>query len=192
MKHFLKKSVCAAALLCAVSATPALAQTVTVPVNATISNTVTATATQGMNYGTVVASTDGTNAVTYLLGSDGTLTPGTAGGTSVASQVDATGLQPGLVTITNAADGSTLNVTIDSVVDPTDGSNSFATSLFTYRRNSEITEQSATVGTAFTMTYADNAGAGSTLAIGATLTGAGATTYDDGAYVGSFEVTVAY
>lgn len=190
MKHFLKHSAYAAAFLCIASTAPAWAQE-TVPVTASVQNTVTVTATQGMNFGTIVAIPDGGD-VTAVMATDGTLTVSGAS-TATGATVDDSAAQPAIVTVTDASEGATLQVTIDGVVDPVNGSESFGMATFQYRRNGELSEQSASVSTPFDLTYADNSGAGSTITIGATLTGTNGDSFTATTpYVGSFDVTVTY
>ncbi|MGH1378937.1 MAG: hypothetical protein ACRBB3_08965 [Alphaproteobacteria bacterium] len=193
MRQIKTKKILVAALMCGAFVSPAMAQ-VSVPVTASVQNTVTVTPTQGIDFGVIVAVPDGTNNVNAVMGTDGTLVVTADGaGTSAIAIVDDSAAQPAIVTVTDAADTATLQVTISNVVGPANNGESFAMDTFTYRRNGELSEQSATVGTPFTLTYADNAGAGSTIAIGARIVGAGANDYTETTpYTGSFDVTVAY
>ncbi len=192
MRQIKTKQILVAALMCGAFVSPAMAQ-VSVPVTASVQNTVTVTPTQGIDFGVIVAVPDGTNAVNAVMGTDGTLAVTSDGGTSAIAVVDDSAAQPAIVTVTDASDTATLQVTISNVVGPANNGESFTMDTFTYRRNGELTEQSATVGTPFSLTYADNAGAGSTIAIGARIVGAGANDYTETTpYTGSFDVTVAY
>ena len=192
---YLRKSLQAAALVCATAlSTSAMAQTtVTVPVTASVSNTVTATATQSLEFGTIVAKPTIDDAITATMATDGTLSFSAQNGVEVIAAIDSSAAQPAIVTVTDAADGATLNVTVGNVVNPTNGGESFTLDTFTRRNNGALSETPVAIDDPFELAYADNAGSGSTIAIGATITGAAGDTFTATTpYVGSFDVTVDY
>tara|TARA_Y100001001_G_scaffold138273_1_gene140368 strand:- start:738 stop:1334 length:597 start_codon:yes stop_codon:yes gene_type:complete len=198
MIKYAKKSLYAAALLCAVSATGAFAQTtVNVPVTASIDNTVTVNQGTPMNFGTIVAIPSADQTTTTTISTDGNLTTdvGGSGSGAISSIVDDSAATPATVEISDAADGAELNITIENVVGPSDGgTESFTMDTFTYRFNNQLSEQSATIDTAFQVNYNASVGGGiNTLDIGATITGGTGDSFTSTSpYTGSFDVTVNY
>lgn len=194
MKNLLKKSLLAsAAILLSVSvAQNAEAQTVTVGATAEVSNELTITATTPMNFGEFIAiagATPGTDDAIITLGTDNSITPSTIGTGANAAVIDASLATAAVIDIADGAPGATINVTIDSVVNPTDGTDSLTLDDFVTSTDTGA-DQTRTIGTPFTITYA-NPGP-SQMLIGAALTTNAAGAVGSGTYTGSFDITFAY
>lgn len=165
------------------------ADTVTVPVTATVANAITIATNTPLNFGTLIAINDDTLAATMEVDTASATTFATGGapalfvqaaGTPTAADVSVTGVN-----------GATVNLTIENVTDPihTNGTDILALSgwLQSVAGNAEA---GATVDNAFTMT-AD--GTAQTVLIGATITTpVQADQIEDGAYTGSFDLTASY
>lgn len=178
--------------------TEAKAQTETVDVSVTVSNLLTLTVVDNINFGTIVAFKD-----TVALGETATLrvlttgllaAPTTTGAPAVIAVLDNSSVTRGRILVEDGAETAVLNVNIPalSVVNPVSGGLTFTLGGFRTSWNGAAATD-RTAGTPWTQIYADNAGAGSTLDIGATITTvAGGAQYTDGTYSGSFDVVFAY
>ena len=195
MKNTLKKSLLAsAAILLSVSVSQNVeAQTVTVGATAVVSNDLTLTVNAPLNFGSFIAiggTTPGTDDAIISIATDGTLTASTIGGNGVnAAIIDDTAATAAEIEIADGAPGATINVEIDNVTNPTDGTDTlvlddFITSLDGGGNNPR------TLATPFSISYG-NPGP-STMLFGASLTTQVAGALNDGNYVGSFDVTYSY
>lgn len=160
---------------------------VTVPVNATVQNAITLTLVDPLSYGTIVAINDGTQTATSTVAPDtSAMTHTTTGAPAIMAPATGTPTA-GEITVAGVV-GATINLTIDTVVDPTDGTDTLALSAFTTDINGGGST-ARTVGTAFGYT----ATALDTVNIGATITTpAQPAQIGDGAYAGSFNITASY
>lgn len=175
-------------------ATDAKAQTATMDASVVVSNLLTLTEDAQMNFGTIAAFKDtvGANVATIVLDPDGTLGTPTNAIPAVIAVLDPALASEAQITVTDGAPGATINVEIDNVVPPVNAGNAFTLAAFRTSWNATAPTLRV-VGTPFPQVYADNAGAGSVLQIGATLgTVAGATQYTDATYAGTFDVIFAY
>jgi hypothetical protein len=165
----------------------AMAQNVvTVPVNATVQNAITLTLVSPLEFGTVLAINDATETASMEVDSASAVTfaataapavMGQASGTPAAAEVSVAGVS-----------GATINLTIDTVVDPVNGGDSFTLDGFLMDING-AGKAAVTVGTPvpYTATALD------TVLIGATITTpTQPALMADGAYAGSFELTASY
>jgi hypothetical protein len=174
-----------AGLVCAAGQANAQSEALTgEPVTLTVQNNFTLTRTTAMAFGTfaVVADTAGSNTATLTMDpTTGTLTPAN----TLPSQfveVDSSSAARGVYDVTGAAPSTTMNVTISNLVDLTCGACSGTPPAIDL---TSVTADDATPTT-------DNAGA-ATITLGAVLTTvAGGNQYTDGAYAGTFDITVAY
>jgi len=185
-------TVAAATLALTAGAAQAQTQAVTATVN--VLNTLTLATASQLNWGTVAAVGDTGQTATLLMQTDGTLgTPTSTGGAAVIAVVDDAAATAGQITVADGADGATINVDIQSVVNPTDGTDTFTLAGFltSYNGAGDVAQ---TAGTPFTVTYDAAFGGGTnTLDIGATITTVDpSTAYGDGTYVGGFDVVFSY
>ncbi len=164
----------------------AQAQTnVTGHVNLTVNNAISITESTPMEFGTflVVKDTAGANTATLTMASNGTATPSNnapATFTSVSAVLPAARSQ-GIFSITGAAASTVINVA-------TSGLNDLNCALCS--SSDDILLTSVTPATATVTT--DGSG-DATINVGAVLTTkTGATQYQDGAYVGTYTLTVNY
>lgn len=177
--------------------TEAKAQTETVDVSVTVSNLLTLTVVDNINFGTIVAFKDtaGPATATLRVLTTGLLAaPTTTGAPAVIAVLDNSLVTRGRILVEDGAETAVLNVNIPalSVVNPVSGGLTFTLGGFRTSWNGAAATD-RTAGTPWTQIYADNAGAGSTLDIGATITTvAGGAQYTDGTYSGSFDVVFAY
>lgn len=196
MKNLLKKSLLAsAAILFTVSvAQNVQAQTVTVNATADVSNELTLTVASPMNFGSFIAiggPTPATDTGTITIGTDGVLSAAAAGTDSNAAIIDDSAATAAEITIADGAPGATINVLIDGVVDPTDGTDSLTLTDFVTSTNGGADQsRTAGAGNEFTITY--GASSPSTMIIGASLVTNATGAVGDGAYAGSFDVTYSY
>lgn len=165
----------------------AMAQNVvTVPVNATVQNAITMALVNPLEFGTIIAINDLTQSATALVSTAGVLTVGTTGAPAFTAAVSGTPTA-GQVTLAGVV-GATINVTLNNVVDPTDGTDTLTLGSFLRDVNGGGSTP-VVVGTPFTHT----ALALDTVLIGATLTTpAQAAVIGDGAYAGSFDIVASY
>lgn len=160
--------------------------TVTVPVTATVQNAITLTLVDPLNYGTIIAINDGTQTATANVATTDALTFTTTGAPALTAAATGTPTA-GEITIAGVV-GATINLTIQTVVDPTDGTDTLALSAFLTDVNGGGST-ARTVGTSF----AHTALALDTMLIGATITTpAQPGQIGDGAYAGSFDVLASY
>lgn len=177
--------------------TEAKAQTETVDVSVTVSNLLTLTVVDNINFGTIVAFKDtaGPETATLRVLTTGLLAaPTTTGAPAVIAVLDNSLVTRGRILVEDGAETAVLNVNIPAlgVVNPVSGGLTFTLGGFRTSWNGAAATD-RTAGTPWTQIYADNAGAGSTLDIGATITTvAGGAQYTDGTYNGSFDVVFAY
>ena len=185
-----------AALAITAGSQSALAQTAPVTATVTVQNTVTLNVSQNMNYGTlalVPGAASPADDVVANLSTAGVVSVTPAGG-GAGSVVDNTAAAEAIIEVTNFADGATINIDIQAVVDPTDGGTTLAFTaagwLASWNGGADSTE---TAGTPWTQVLdaAFNGGT-NTLVLGSEITSLGATTNADGVYSGSFNVVFSY
>jgi hypothetical protein len=170
------------------------AQTQAVTADVTVLNTLTLAAASDLNWGTIAAVGDTAQTATLAIGTDGVLAaPTSTGGLAVIAVVDNTLATAGQITVADGADGAVVNVDIQNVVDPTDGTDSFTLDTFFTSYNGGA-DTARVALTPFTVTYDSAFGGGTnTLDIGASLTTIDpSTAYGDGAYAGGFDVVFSY
>ena len=181
---------CAVAALSFTSTTQA--QTVPMTADVTVLNTLTLTPVTQLNFGTVAAAGDPALQATMTVNTDGTFATAPAG-VALIESVDATALSAAQITVADGADGATINITIDNVVDPVNKGEFFALDSFVTNYNS-IGDAGQVIATPFQVTF-DNAFGGGTnvLDIGATIsTTVGVGAYTDNAYAGTYDVIFSY
>jgi len=195
MKNLLKKSLLTTASLLVVGASAnfAQAQTANVTATAIVSNQLTIAVAQQMNFGDVVAVGVTGNTASVTLATDGTLTHSTTGGAAITATVDDTAAANAQVTIADGADTATINVTIQNVTNPTDGTDTFTLENFVTSFNGGG-DNARVVATPFTVVFDASFGGGTnTLDIGADITTIDpSTAYGDGTYNGGFDVVFSY
>ena len=187
-KNFnLKTLALATALATTMFAAQASAQNVvTVPATATVQNAITLTAATPMAFATILAINDATEIANMVIATDSSVTFPTSGAPAIMGQVSGT---PSAAEVTvGGVSGATINLTINNVVDPTDGTDTLDLNTFTADINA-AGSAGVTVGTPVPYT----ATASDTVLIGATLsTPAQALIVGDGLYTGSFDVVASY
>lgn len=195
MKNLLKKSLLTTASLLVVGASAnfAQAQTANVTTTAVVSNQLTLATAQQMNFGSVVAVGATGNTASVTLATDGTITHSTTGGTAVTATVDDTAATNAQITIADGANGATINVVIQNVTNPTDGSDTFTLESFVTSFNGGA-DNARTPATPFTVVFDSTFGGGTnTLDIGADITTIDpSVAYGDGTYNGGFDVVFSY
>lgn len=185
-------------LACAVTvgayATSVDAQTSNMTATATVQNTLTLATPSQLNFGTIVAVSDTVNTATATVSTLGVVSVATGGAPAYTAVVDDTAGAAGQVTIADGADGATLNVEIDNVVDPVNGVESFVLDGFNTSYNGGASGAQV-IGTPWTETFDSAFGGGTnTLDIGATITTTttAAAAYGDGVYAGTYDVIISY
>ncbi len=175
------------------SAHDALAQVVTVDVDVDVLNTITITKVDDLNFGKIAAIADAAKTASLALDTGGAATITTTGTPAYIATVDATNRKVAQVTLEDAADGATLQVTIGAVANPTLGAVSFTLGTWVYSFNNGA-DLTATTGTPFGVVFTNAFNAGvNTLDIAAKITtNVAGTAYTDGNYDGAFNVTVSY
>ena len=184
-------SVATAALLMTTGIAHAQTQAVTATV--TVQNNLTLAAPGNLNWGTIVAVGDAVQSASLAVSGLGVLgAPATTGAPAVIAIVDNTAAEGAQITIDGGADGATLNVDFQNVVDPTDGVSSFTLDTFLVDRNAAGAPAAQVAGVPFTFVYdaAFNAGV-NTMDIGATITTA-STIFADAVYAGGFDAVFSY
>lgn len=175
-------------------ATHVHAQTANMTADVAVQNTLTLATPTQLNFGTIAAIRDASNTATVSVDTAGAGTVASGGGAAATAIVDDSLIAAGQITVADGADGATLNITINNVVDPVNGTESFVLDDFTTSWNNGA-DQVQVIGTGFTETFDAAFGAGTnTLDIGATITttlGAG-TAYSDGSYAGTYDVVFSY
>lgn len=172
----------------------ALAQTQPITADVTVLNSLTLAAASDMNFGTVAAVGDTGNTASVSVGTDGVMgVPSTTGGGARIAIVDDTAATAAQITVADGADGVAINVEINNVVDPTDGTDSFTLAGFQTSYNGGG-DTARTAATPFTVTFDSAFGGGTnTLDIGASITTVDpSVAYGDGAYAGGFDVVFSY
>lgn len=185
-------------LSCAVAvgayATTASAQTSNMTATATVQNTLTLATPSQLNFGTIVAVSDTVNTATATVDTLGAVSVATTGSPAYTAIVDNTAAAAGQVTIADGANGATLNITINNVVDPVNGTETFVLNGFNTSYNGGAASAQA-IATPWTETFDSAFGGGTnTLDIGATITTttAAAAAYGDGVYAGTYDVVISY
>jgi hypothetical protein len=147
-KNFnLKTLALATALATTMFATQASAQNVvTVPATATVQNAITLTQNAPMAYGTILAINDGAQTASAALATDDTVAFATTGAPAIMSQ--ATGTPTAAEISVAGVTGATINLTIDAVVSPTDGTDTLTLSSFLASINGGA-DVTVTTGTPF-------------------------------------------
>lgn len=172
----------------------AKAQTANMTADVSVQNTLTITTPAQLNFGTIAAIRDAANTATVSVDTAGAVTVASGGGTAATAIVDGSAVSAGQITVADGADGATLNIVINNVVDPVNGTESFVLDDFVTSWNNGA-DSTQVIGTGFTETFDSAFGGGTnTMDIGATITttlGAG-TAYTDGAYAGTYDVVFSY
>lgn len=172
----------------------ASAQTANMTATATVQNTITLATPNQLNFGTIVAVSDTVNTATATVDVLGALTTATTGAPAQTALVDGTAVSQGTVEISGAADGATINININNVVDPVAGAETFVLDSFTTSFNGGASAAQV-INTPFAETYSAAFGGGTnTLDIGATITTTtvAAAPYTDGVFNGSYDVVFSY
>lgn len=195
-KLSLPKNILRAACLLTVATYSATgnAQTANMTATAEVQNTLTLATPAQLNFGTISAVSDTTETASATVATDGTVTVAKTGAPAYTGIIDDSAAAAGQVTVADGADSVALNITIDNVVDPVNGSDSFALDGFTTSWNGG-SATSRTIGTAFSETFSSTFGGGTnTLDIGATITTttASAAAYPAGTYSGTYDVIISY
>ena len=172
----------------------AQAQTANVTAAVTVQNALTLTVVNNINFGIVAAISDA--AQTATLDIDATtnaLAASTTGAPAVFASIDSTAAKGGDITVEDGANGATINITINNVIDPISGPSAFTLARFETAYNAGATV-SRTAGTPFTATFDTAYASGvNNLAIGAGITTkTTVATYADATYNGSFDVVFSY
>lgn len=172
----------------------AIAQTANMTADVTVQNTLTIATPTQLNFGTIAAIRDAAQTASVSIDTAGAGTVASAGGVAATAIVDATAISAGQITVADGADGATLNIVINNVVDPVNGTESFVLDGFTTSWNNGA-DSLQVIGAAFTETFDAAFGGGTNqMDIGATITTtlAAGTAYTDGAYAGTYDVVFSY
>ncbi len=172
--------------------TKASAQTANMTADVTVLNTLTINPTAQLNFGVVAAAPDPALQATMAVGTDGTYVT-TPAGVALIEAVDDTAVSAAQIEVSDGANGATINVNINNVVDPIFGAEFFALDSFlsSYNGGADVAQ---VINTPFAVTFDSAFGGGTnTLDLGATIstTVAGAA-YGDGAYAGTYDVVFSY
>jgi len=185
-------------IACVLSFTASLnatsAQTANMTATAEVQNTLTLATPAQLNFGTISAFSDTTQTATATVDVAGTVSVATTGVPAYTAVVDDSAASAGQVTVADGADAVAINITIDNVVNPTDGTDSFVLDDFATSWNGGASA-TQTIGTPFSETFSSAFGGGTnTLDIGATLTTttASAGAYTGGTYSGTYDVIFSY
>ena len=172
----------------------ASAQTANMTATATVQNAMTLTTPSQLNFGTVAAVRDPAITAFVEVNPAGVESIGGGGGTAVTAIIDNAAVSAAQITVADAADGASINIVINNVIDPTLAAESFVLDQFTTSWNG-AGFVGRTIGTPFAETFDAATGPNlNTLDIGARITttlGAG-TAYSDGVYAGSYDVVFSY
>ena len=194
MKNLLKKSLYVGAFALGVTTSGyALAQTAAVTATVSVLNSLTLATAQQLNFGQIVAVGDTGQTASATVDTAGVLSVATTGGTAVTAIIDNAAAQNAQITIADGANGATINVDIQAVVNPTDGTDTFTLAGFMTSYNGAAAV-ARTAGTPWTETFDSAFGGGTnTLDLGATITTADpSAVYGDGTYNGGFNVVFSY
>ena len=197
VSHKYKHLMLAAGALAVLSAAgDASAQTQAVTVTVNVDNTLTLAAAQNLNFGVIAANRDTTNTATVTVNTAGVGSVASGGAGATTAIINNANIDQAQITVAGGANGATINVYIDNVVNPVNGPESFALAGFTTSYNGGApASRTAGSGNAWTQTYDSGFGGGTnTLDIGATITTTNnaTTAYTDGTYAGSFNVIFSY
>jgi hypothetical protein len=170
-----------------------LAQVVTIDVDVDVLNSVTLAKVDDLNFGKIAAISDAAKTASLALDTAGAPTITTTGTPAYIATVDATNRKAAQITLEDAADGASLQVTIGAVSNPTNGAVNFTLSDWVYSFNGGG-DLTATTGTPFAVVFSNAFGGGTnTLDVAAKITtNAAGTAYVDGNYDGAFNITVSY
>jgi hypothetical protein len=172
------------------SAPAAHAQTTPVTATVVVDSTMSVLVVDNMNFGTIAAVGDATNLATLAIDPlTDALTP-TNNAPAVIFVVDDTLARAASLTVGDVAEGATINVTIDNIVDPTDGTTAFDLGTLQVSWNGAAATPQAE-GVSFAVVDVAG-GAPNTIDIGATLSTVAGGTYADATYAGGFDLIVAY
>lgn len=179
----------AAALTIGTFATDAKAQTVNMTADADVLNTLTLTPVLQLNFGRISAIRDTVNTATATIDTAGALATASNAPAIVAS-VDPAAVSQAQITIADGAAGAAINITIDNVIDPVNGGETFVLDQFTTSYNG-AGPQARVIATPFAETFV---GPTDTINIGATITTTTATAgaYADGVYAGTYDMIFSY
>lgn len=174
-------------------AAPANAQTAPVTATVDVLNSLTLTTVTNLNFGRVAAVGDTGNTASVVVSSAGVDSVSTTGGAAVTAMIDNSAVSAAQISVADAADTATLNIDIQSVVDPTDGTDTFTLAGFSTSWNGGA-PAAQTAGTPWTETFIAATGPNlNTLDIGASLTTVNPSgVYGDGVYNGGFDVVFSY
>lgn len=169
--------------------TEAKAQTATVDVDVSVQNTVTLNVSADMNFGTIVAIGDAAETASIAIGTDDVLgAPATTGAPAYIAVSNSGAASRGQIEVTDGATGATINLVINNLVQPTDGTSAFALGTFQTSWNGGA-PSAQVVNTPWTRVLAAGT---NILNIGATLSTVAGQTYANGAYDGGFDVVFSY
>jgi hypothetical protein len=177
-------------------ATDAKAQTENVNVSLTVSNLLTITEVSPINFGTLAAFKDtvGANVATIAISPAGVLGAPSNAAPAVIAVIDNTTATQAELTVEDGADSASINIEIDNVVPPTNGTAFALTAWMSSWNGAAATAR--TPATPWSQVFdADfnGVGLGSTLELGVTLnTVAGGAQYVDNIYTGNFDVIFSY
>ncbi|HPF78424.1 MAG TPA: hypothetical protein PLF01_03930 [Alphaproteobacteria bacterium] len=172
----------------------AQAQTANMTADVVVENSVTLATPAQLNFGMITAVRDTAQTATVTVDTAGSPSVATGGGTAITAILDAASVSAGQVTVADSADGVTLNVEINNVVDPVNGGESFVLDQFTTSWNGGVAAN-RTISTPWTETFDSAFGGGTnTLDIGATITttSGSSAAYTDGTYSGTYDVVFSY
>lgn len=192
---FHKASMLATVAIAALAFAPSMAQAQTEPVTATVvvQNTLTITEVDPLDFGTVAAISDAANTANLAIdAATGVLSATTTGAPATFAVIDSTTASQALLTVEDAADGASINIEINNVVNPLFGGNAFdLTDWETSWNGGAVTAR--TVATPFAYPFSLIFGTANELRIGASVeTQTAVATYADGTYAGSFDVVFSY
>ena len=174
-------------------AAPANAQTAAVTATVDVLNSLTLTTVNNLNFGRVAAVGDTGNTAAVVVSSAGVDSVSSTGGAAVTAMIDNSAVSAAQITVADGADGATLNIDIQNVVDPTDGTDTFTLAGFSTSWNGGA-PAAQTAGTPWTETFDAATGPNlNTLDIGASITTIDPSgVYGDGVYNGGFDVVFSY
>ena len=170
------------------------AQTSNMTATATVQNVLTLTTPSQLNFGTIVAIADTANTASVAIDTVGNVVTASTGIPAYTVVVDDSAAAAAQITVADGADGALINITIDNVVGPVNGTTVFDLDDFTTSWNGNAANTQV-IGTPFIETFSSAFNAGvNTLDIGATITTTTATAgpYTDGTYNGTYDVIISY
>jgi hypothetical protein len=175
-----------AATIALFATTSDAADTLTVDITADVANSISLTQVDPLDFGTLIAITHNAFSASATIATAGTIGFATGGAPALVAQASGT---PTAAEVTMAGvTGATINITLNNLVNPTDGTDTLLMSLFVLDIN-DGGDAAITLGTPVTHT----ATASDTLEIGATLTTPiQAAQLTDGTFAGTFDVVASY